>query len=159
MIFWIDASVLIHAEKKTYPIIRVPQFWKFLDKRLAAGTIKMPRLAYEEIIGFGDGLSDWCKIRKSASLCIRASKDVQQNCLSRVAGHVYSKHKPHQAAGFLKGAHAWLVAQALCEGGTVVTEETRGVKMKVKIPTVTKDLGGAWCDTSDMLNALEARFG
>jgi len=33
------------------------------------------------------------------------------------------------------------------------------VKLKVKIPTVTKALGGKWCDTSDMLNELKARFG
>jgi hypothetical protein len=79
--------------------------------------------------------------------------------MSRVTGYVYEKHAPHQAAEFLKGADSWLIAHALCEGGTVVTEESRGVKLKVKIPTVTKALGGTWCDTSDMLNQLEARFG
>ena len=157
--FWIDASVLIQAEKKAYPFIRVPQFWTFIDEKLATGEIKMPRLAYEEVAGFGDELSKWCKLRKANGLCIRASKDVQQKCLTRVSGHVYEKHAHHQAADFLKGADAWLIAHALCEGGTVVTEETRGVKLKVKIPTVTKALGAKWCDTSDMLNELKARFG
>jgi hypothetical protein len=157
--FWIDASVLIQAEKKAYPFVRVPQFWTFIDEKLASGEIKMPRLAYEEIVWFGDDLSKWCKARKSNGLCIRASKDVQEECLGRVSGYVYNKFAHHQAAHFLKGADAWLIAHALCEGGTVVTEETRGVKLKVKIPAVTKALGGTWCDTSDMLNQLEARFG
>lgn len=157
--FWIDASVLIQAEKKHYPIIRVPQFWTFIDQKLESGQIRMPRIAFEEVASFGNGLAEWCKLRKNRGLCIRASKDVQEKCMSRVTGYVYEKHAPHQAAEFLKGADSWLIAHALCEGGTVVTEESRGVKLKVKIPTVTKALGGTWCDTSDMLNQLEARFG
>jgi hypothetical protein len=158
-VFWVDASVLIQAERKYYPFKRVPQFWAFIDQQLQSGNIRMPRLAYEEVASFGDDLSDWCKARKAKGLCVRASKDVQQRCLAKVIDYVYSNHPPHQAAEFLKGADSWLIAHALCEGGTVVTEETRGVKMKVKIPTVTKTLGGAWCDTSDMLNSLDARFG
>lgn len=158
--FWIDASVLIQAEKKIYPARRVPQFWTFLHGELEAGNVKMPRLAYDEVVDFGDGLSDWCKQRKSMGLYVRASKSVQQDCYARVVEHVYQKHASHQAAEFMKGADPWLIAHALCEGGTVVTEETRGgAKLKVKIPTTTKELGGRWCDLSDMLDELNANFG
>ena len=105
-------------------------------------------------------MSEWCKQRKGIGLYTRASKDVQENCYARVAEHVVQKNASHQAAEFMNGADPWLIAHALCEGGTVVTEETRGgAKLKVKIPTVTKELGGRWCDLSDMLDKLDAHFG
>lgn len=158
-VFWIDASVLIQAHRKHYPFQRLPQFWAFIHEKLESGEIKMPRIAFEEVVGFGDELSDWCKLRKTLGLCTRAAKDVQERCFPSVANYVYDNNQPHQASEFLKGADPWLIAHALCEGGTVVTEETRGTKLKVKIPTVTKALGGAWCDTAEMLNQLDAKFG
>ena len=74
MIYWIDAGVLIQAARGTYRFKMIPQFWQFVHTQSVAGTIRMPRLAYEEITdgGYDDQLVAWCKSRKQIGLCRNA---------------------------------------------------------------------------------------
>ncbi len=123
-IYWIDSGVLITAKNRTYGFQLVPKFWVFMQNQLEAGTIRMPRMAFEEIADGNDDLAKWCKLRKGiGSFCVRADKQVQKRYAS-IAEYVYGKYKYHQAAEFLKGADGWVIAHALETHGFVVTDES-----------------------------------
>jgi uncharacterized protein DUF4411 len=158
-IYWIDAGVLIMAKNRHYAFELVPKFWTFMHGHLEAGTIRMPKLAFEEVIDGNDDLARWCKDRKGiGSFCVKPDRNVQERYRT-IAGYVYEKYKPHQAAEFLRGADGWVIAHALESQGFVVTEEnTLHNKSKIKIPTVSKALHAPWKNTFDMCKELGARF-
>ena len=155
-LYWIDAVVLIQASNAYYPFHRVPKFWIFISRQLDSGTIRAPKIVWQEVSDGTDELANWVRQRKEKGLCVTASKTVQEK-YKEISGHVYSKYKPHQAGEFLKGGDGWVIAHAMATSGTVVTEESdRSRKAKVKIPTVCKALGIKCINTFSMLEELEA---
>jgi hypothetical protein len=159
-VHWIDAGVLIHAVRGPYPHNRVPQFWSFLHEQLEAGTVRMPRMAYEEVVesGYTDELRDWCKNRKQLGLCVVETKLVQER-YGLLAAHAQGKYKPHQVAQFLAGADGWIIASAMATDGVVVAQENeRHNRSKIKIPTVAKAFDVKVVNMFQMLNALHADF-
>jgi hypothetical protein len=129
---------------------------EFYFKQLEAGTIKAPKIVWQEVHDGTDELAQWVSQRREKGLWVNASQDVQKH-FGTVSAHVASKYKPHQAGEFLKGGDGWVIAHAMASGGTVVTEEsTRSRKAKVKIPTVCKALSVRCVNTFTMLEELNA---
>jgi hypothetical protein len=62
---------------------------------------------------------------------------------------------------FAAGADGWLIAYALCNKCTIATQEIYEpqTKAKIKIPNVCEVFHVNYCNTFDMLRALEIRFG
>jgi hypothetical protein len=157
--YWIDAGVLITAKNKHYGFKLVPSFWTFLENQLKLGTVRMPKMSFQEITDGNDDLAKWCKDRKAiGSFCVKSNRDVQER-YKFLAEHVFSTYKPHQAGDFLKGADGWLIAHALESHGYVVTDENRRYPSKVKIPIVAKALGATWKTLFDMCKEMNASFG
>ena len=158
-IYWIDAGVLIMASNGHYGFKLVPKFWIWIHGQIECGTVRMPKLAYQEVIDGNDELARWCKDRKGlGSFCVKPEKEVQHR-YKTIADYIYTKYKPHQAAEFLRGADGWLIAHALETHGFVVTEENIKHNLsKIKIPTVAKALHAPWRSTVDMCKELEAKF-
>jgi len=158
-IYWIDSGVLISAKNGLYSPSLVPQFWDFIEEKLGDGTIRMPKMCFDEITEGNDELAKWCKARKGVGhFCVRANKEVQER-YATIADHVCAKHKPHVAAEFLKGADGWVIAHAMATTGYVVTEELRNqYKSKIKIPVLAKTLRVQWKTTPQMCTELGARF-
>ena len=155
MSYWQDANVFIQAKNKTYKFGRVPQFWAFLSAQLEAGTLKVPKIVYEELVKINDELATWCKARKTKGLCVHANKQVQA-CYQQIANHVMTKYAERHANEFLKGGDGWVIAHAMAERGIVVTQESdKPTKTKVKIPNVCKEFGVKCIDTYDMLEELD----
>lgn len=158
-IYWLDANVFIQARNGPYSFTLVPPFWAFLCEQLEQGTIKCPKMVYDELIDGNDDLAAWFKPRREKGLCHHPTETVQQ-CYSTVANHIATRYKPHQAAEFLIGADGWLIAHAMDGDGVVVTQESdRSHRSKIKIPTICKVFGVRCMDTYQMLGALGARLG
>jgi hypothetical protein len=161
--YWLDASVLIQAHHRLYPFERDPRFWSWMDSQLDAGSVGMPTVAFVEVTNGNDALVKWCKDRKTRGLNIRPSADVQRH-MGAVAAYVQTKHEgrnmQHHIGKFLAGADPWLIAHAMDDGGTVVTQEERAKKheSRIKVPDVCKAMRAAWCDIYEMLDRLKARF-
>lgn len=137
----------------------VEEFWAFLSDQLDEGAIRTPLMVYKEIADGHDQLAQWFKTRKKNGLCVRPSRDVQKK-LTIVSGHVVAKHGTQWATPFLKKADPWIIAHALADGGTVVTQETeQGKGQKVKVPTVCGELGVKCIDTYEMLRRLGFKTG
>jgi hypothetical protein len=137
----------------------VPKFWIWIDGEIQKGTVRMPKIAFEEVVDGNDELAKWCRVRKGVGyFCVKPGKNVQER-YNAIADHVYTSYKPHQAAEFLKGADGWIIAHALESQGFVVTEENVAHnRSKVKIPTVCKAVHAPWKNTFDMCNELNAQF-
>lgn len=157
-IYWIDAGVLIQAERGPYGMEMVPQFWQFIHEQLEKETIQMCRRAFQECTegGYEDELAAWCRSRKKMGLCRNETQAVQAEygTIVSLIHHLYPG-KPHQVAEFLRGADGWVIACALATDGVVVTMETeRSHKSKIKIPTVAKRFDVRCVDTYQMLREL-----
>lgn len=165
-IYWLDGGVLITAYKGVYAPELVPGFWSFIDAQLRLGTVRMPKMSWEEIADGNDGLAKWCKDRRSIGhFCVKACDcpDVEKY-QTLIADFVIANNSQQAAADFLRGADPWVIAYALATGGYVVTEELRrAYKSKIKIQHVAKAKNAPFrvtCkNTREMCIELGARFG
>ena len=48
--YWLDASVFIEAQNRTYPMGIMDSYWKWLAGRIEDGTIVCPKLVYQEVV-------------------------------------------------------------------------------------------------------------
>lgn len=166
MAYWIDAGVLIQAHRGSLNQKIVPQFWQFLHEHVEAGTICMPRIAYEEVVdgGYDDEVVTWCKARKKLGLCCNETQAVQER-YGILAAHVQEKHskKPQQVRDWFDDADGWVIAHAFAEddgAGIVVTEEYERAtnKSKIKIPGLCKVFDIECINTAKLLRVLNADF-
>src|SRR6267154_1657626 len=125
-IYWLDANVLIQAKNGPYKFKVFGVFWAFLDEQIGAGTIRCPKMVYQEIVKNEEPLDDlatWIRVRRQSGLFVDANADVQK-AMNTVADHVIGKYEQHHAGHFLSGADPWLIAHAIYSKGIVVTHES-----------------------------------
>jgi rRNA-processing protein FCF1 len=137
--YWIDSCVFIDSANGPYTFARAPGYWLFIDKGLKEKSICTSEMVYRELVGFGDELSKWIKHRKQFGLCIPLDKAVQEQ-MTKVADHVATcgRYDASNISDFLSGADPWIIAHAITNGGTVVTNESRlqPNAKKVRIPDI-----------------------
>jgi predicted nucleic acid-binding protein len=161
-VYWLDTNVFIQAKNGPYNFKVFGVFWAFLHEQITAGTIRCPKMVYQEIVTNEDSLDDlakWIKSRRQSGLVVDADRDVQK-AMTMVSDHVLKNYAQHHAAQFLSGADPWLIAHALHTNGVVVTHEsTRHPNAKtVRIPDVCAAIGVPCMDTYKMLEKLGADF-
>jgi len=155
--YWLDTNVFIEAMNTYYAFTRVSKFWAFLSEQLVAGTICCPKRVYEELTKENNQLAKWVRARKEKGMCVMPSKEVQKR-YTEIADHVFTNNSRVRTEEFLTGADGWVVAYALHLGGTVVTQESRSRKRKVRIPAVCKLFDVPCIDTFAMLDRFDAEF-
>jgi len=64
--YLLDANVFIQAKNEYYGFDIVPAFWVWLVSANAAGTVFSIEKVGEELVGFGNELSEWAKGRDQA---------------------------------------------------------------------------------------------
>ena len=124
MLYLIDANVLIDANRDSYPIARVPQFWDWLIVMGQQGRVKVPLEIYEEIIVGNDALTSWLKDNKNAILL---DESVSANMVANVVDRGYANDLTDDE--LLKmGNDPFLIAYALADRNrrcVVTTEASR----------------------------------
>jgi hypothetical protein len=159
--YWLDASVLIEAHLRTYPIGIANSFWAWLGGQVQNGNVVCPRRVYKEVAEteHQDELAQWVKHRKGKGLCISPSRLVQTR-VKEITAYVFTKYKNVEAWDFSKGADPWVIAHALEDHGIVVTKEsfTRPDAQKARIPDVCDCFNVKCIDTLEMLKQLKAKF-
>jgi hypothetical protein len=163
--FWLDADVLIQAKNGLYSFEIAPPFWSFLDAQAKQGKIRSSTKIYGEILkreAEKDKLTLWVKNRKNSGLFVTPTKDVQKT-YGEIADYVIEKYSQRRAkaAQFLSGGDGWIIAHAKCDGGTVVSHESRVDKtsMTPKIPNVCTDFTVPCIGLAQMLTTLNFKFG
>jgi hypothetical protein len=163
--YWLDADVLIQAKNTLYSFQIARPFWTFLEEQANVGTICSSVRIYAEILRHEDKedeLTKWAKQHRNSGLFAPTDKAVQE-AFSRIANRVAQRYpeKPAKVAEFLKGGDGWIIAHALCDGGTVVSNENRVVAASLtpKIPNMCHEFGVGCIGLPALLTKLRFRFG
>jgi hypothetical protein len=163
--YWLDSDVLIQAKDGLFSFEIAAEFWIFLEEQASVGSLCSSTQVYGEIMRFQDkedALVKWAMPRRTSGLFCLPDRDVQTAC-GQVGDYVvktYTK-RPPAVAQFLGGADPWIIAHAMCDGGTVVSHESRLDKsaLRPKIPNVCHAFGVGCIGLPAMLKALKFRFG
>jgi len=161
-IYWLDTNAFIQAKNGPYKFKVFGVFWAFLHEQIEAGTIRCPKMVYQEIVNNEeprDDLANWIKTRRQSGLFVDPNADVQ-NAMTTVADHVIGNYEPQHAGHFLSGADPWLIAHAIHSKGVVVTHESarRPQAKAARIPDVCDAFKVPCIDSYEMLDRLGAHF-
>ena len=157
--FCLDADTLIQAKNGPYGFDIAPRFWEWLASRLSDGTIFTSRLVYDEWIKGDDELAGWVENMKDAGCFIEPDENTQR-AYREIADYVNGRYVRHQVSLFLKGADAWVIAQARIESAIVATQETLvpDNSTRIKIPNVCQQFGVLHVNLYEMMRRLGANL-
>lgn len=155
--YLIDTNVLIHAKNWHYGFEFCPAFWDWIDVSTAAGTVTSVQSVRDELTGGNDQLATWALRRPNLfphpDQRVRAAHDEVS---------VWANGTDYDVSAidtFLGEADAWLVANGLAHGSTVVTHERHsGSRLRIKIPNACDALGVHCLDPFTMLREVRPRF-
>ena len=160
-IFVPDTNVFITAHRSYYPLNLCPGFWNCLIHHLHSGRILSIDRVRDELIGYGDELSNWVQnappemfVPSSEAPVIGAYQEVMSWVNCRVQFSTQANYE------FSQGADGWLVAYAMSHNVILVTLEVSqpNVRRRVPIPNVCDQFGVTPMDTFEMLDDLGVRF-
>lgn len=169
----LDANVFIEAHQRYYGFDICPGFWLSLlrqhqarricsiDKIKQELVMPKPKLNDEDP-GEEDKLSEWVQRQAPRAFFQKTTSKTISDAFSEMVKWAQDEHQftPGAKAEFASVADGWLVAHARVNGLTVVTHETYApeVKNKVKIPNVCIEFDVEYCNTFEMLRALQEAF-
>lgn len=157
----IDASVFIEAARRYYAFDLAPGFWHQLVQHADDGRIVSIDRVQRELKRGQDELAQWADSGFSHAFASTDLPDVHRT-YSDIMAWVYAQDQFFEAAKaeFARGADGWVIAYALANGSTVVTEEVPrpNVRRKVPIPNVCQAFRVSFLDTFDMLRELGTRL-
>lgn len=136
MQYLIDTDVLLQSAKFHYPFHIFPGFWSWLDSGINNGWARSVNAVYQEI-EYPAELKEWVDLRIGKLFIDESHPDIQA-IQKKIASWVSQNFEPQNSRQFLQVADPWLIATAVKNEGTVVTQEARVSPdaKKVKIPNV-----------------------
>lgn len=152
--FWIDTDALMNAKNRGYSFEVAPEFWDLLLGMAANDVLRAPLWVQTELREGNDKLAEWAK-EHSEFFC-DPSEHVQAK-YHEIADYVRGYYDEAFSKDFLKGADAWHIAHACCEGGQIVTGERESRQSpapkngKARIPDVAKVFGVQCLSMDQML--------
>ncbi|HEY59703.1 MAG TPA: DUF4411 family protein [Anaerolineae bacterium] len=157
MLYLLDANVLIDANRKYYPIDRVPEFWEWLVHIGKIGKVKIPIEVYEEIRIGKDNLAIWAK-QEETETALLLNEEVDLAITPRVINEGYGDDLTDSEFEHL-GRDPFLIAYALkCsnERCVVTTEVSKPKKQRANrhVPNVCDTFGISWCHTFEFVRTL-----
>ncbi len=160
MKYLLDANTFIEANNRYYGMAICPAYWQWILKSNAENEVSSIEFVKNELVHYGDEVSDW--VKENDHLFTPESDEETQTAFQKVLNYVMSmtdmKKGSHEE--FLSGADPWLIAKAMVTGATIVTHEQYklGIKRKILIPNVCKELHVKCIDTFELLHDLDAQF-
>ena len=141
MLYLLDASVLITANRTYYPLERVPEYWEWLVNCGDQTQVKIPREMYDEINKGDDDLKSWLNNNRDALLF---DEEVDAEQVKTVLASGYAPDLNDVEIERL-GADPFLIAYALVDPAqrrVVTTEVSRrsAIRANRMIPDVCEGL-------------------
>ena len=164
MKYIIDTNILITAWKITYPIDVFPSFWEQLENKFISGDIVICESVYEELKRIDDDLWKWFhNTIKTNSIPVEKSNETEIiDAYSCVINKANENNRYYSSAliEFGNNADGWIIAHALANGYTLVTEEKPNTdrKKSVKIPDICLLVSVEYINTVKMLQQLGFKF-
>lgn len=156
MLYLLDASTLINAQRNWYALNRVPEFWEWILHHAEAGTVKLPPEIYAEVENGNDGLAAWMK-EADHKRALRLTEDADLTKVQTVLAKYGDD--PSEADLIKIGQDPFLIASALdhADRYVVTAEVSKPGKQGAnrKVPNVCDDCGVAWLSPVDFINELD----
>lgn len=160
-LYVLDANVFIEAYRRYYACDICPGFWEWLSHRSTRSDIVSIDRVKEEIVGYGDALSEWARSAPPELFIPTGEQDVLE-AYRQVMDWVRQnpQFQPQAKEEFAVGADGWLIAYAIVHGSVLVTHEAYrpDTERRVPIPNVCEEFGVRCVDTFAMLRQLQVRF-
>lgn len=158
MLFFLDANVLIDANRDYYPIERVPEFWDWLVHHGEQGNVKIPLEVYEEIKDGNDNLAAWSK-EPNVQSALLLDEEVDVDLVSKAINDGYAPDLTDDEVEKI-GRDPFLVAYGLADLGQrcVVTTEVskpRRSRANRHLPDVCADFGVPCRNTFQFVQDLD----
>ncbi len=157
-VYCLDANVLIQAWQKYYSPKFCPDYWNVLVTLGTQGIVFLPEAVFDEVARAEDELSAWLKDSK---LPVKPDDHQVAECLKSI----YAKDPvPKYLVDNTRQrslADPWVIAHAMNENATVVTQEVKvtvpGSK-RIKIPNVCENMGIRCINDFQLIDELGIRF-
>lgn len=161
--FWLDANVLIEANRRSYPYQIAKTFWLRLAEQVEKGNVVSPRRVYQELTEnekHQDFVKHWVKVRHK-QLSQVPNRDVSK-LVGNIQEYAYSNHQfiQYECWKFSGGGDPWVIAHAKIDGGIVVTQES-GLRPEAKkplVPDICKAFEVDCVNTIGMFEKLNVTF-
>ncbi|MBI2816418.1 MAG: DUF4411 family protein [Acidobacteria bacterium] len=163
MRYWLDADTFINANNGPYPILNARSFWKSLTDQVKQGRIVAPKRVFDEVTKGrkkDDALAIWMKLRKTEGLCQKCTLQIDK-IATKIGDYVFGgRYQPRHAMEFSKGADPWLIAFAIDDHGTVVTNESKKYAnaQKVRIPDVCDHFNVRCITLNELIIEINLQF-
>jgi uncharacterized protein DUF4411 len=162
---WLDSSVFITARDTMFAFDINASFWAWMTTALESGIVVAPKKVYMEIVEnvrMTDDLAIWVKTRRKKGLCVEPDEKTLQ-ALKSVTNYLFQPGGRYEypfALDFVRGADPWIIAHAMADGGTVVSQETdkQPLAKRVRIPDVCDKFGVPCVKVWDMLRNLNVKL-
>ena len=161
--YLLDSNFFINAHRAWYPFDVVPSFWARVQELAQDGVIASIDKVQQEIIHGNDKLKEWISTNLPKIFFADSSAFITEYArVAQWANSMAHHYKPGALSEFLQAdeADAWLVAGALRQGITVVTNEVSNLEMKVRIaiPEPCDYFKVPFCNTIEMFRKLKVTF-
>lgn len=152
MILCIDTSSLLQAWVRAYPIDRFPSLWELLNNAGSDGAIISSIEVLHEINKKEDGLYRWAK--ESALNFLDIDDQIQDHVIDILQDYPRILNTKANKSG----ADPFVIATALANKATVVTEEDGGTPKNPKIPFVCGAMNIQCTNILGLLRKLDFKF-
>lgn len=163
-IFLIDANVLIDAHQRYYAFDIAPSFWKRLVDHAKSGrVVSIDRVGHElKNANDDDPLNSWSK-ELFSQWFVSTQDTAVYEAYSKIMEWVQDNEQFYDAAKseFASVADSWLVAFALANNYTIVTQEVyqENARKRILIPNVCREFNIPYMNTFQMLRDLQVVLG
>jgi hypothetical protein len=157
--YLLDSNFFISAHRSYYPFDVVPSFWERVKELASDGIIASIDKVHHEIVHGNDKLKEWISFNLEKSFFADSSAFIMEYTrVAQWANSMSDHYKPGALNEFLQAeeADAWLVAGAMQQGTTIVTNEVSKPEMKVRIaiPEPCTHFNVSFCNTIEMFREL-----
>lgn len=164
MHYIVDSDALITAKNRYYAFDICPGFWKCVLHFHREGRVfSIDRVRSELLAGRRtEDLAQWVRNEVPNEFFLEVDADLVANAYTEIMMWVqrHPSYFESAKAKFATGADGWLVAYAMINNSTVVTNEQSSPQSRreVKLPDVCDQFAVKREDTFSMLRSLNARF-
>lgn len=153
----IDASAILDAWVRYYPIDTFPSFWEKFRVFIESGIGVATELVEQEIKKKDDGCYQWFSANKLIEFFIDLNDSVQTAVIDILKNPNYQRLVEDRKGTY--GADPFIIALAKVESLTVVTGEKPSNNLsKPKIPDVCSDMGIECINVLDLMRRESWQF-
>jgi predicted nucleic acid-binding protein len=159
----LDTNIFITAKNNWYPFDIFPSFWDKLLEKAKNEEFYISSEIYEELKAGDDELADWIEENKSYFKILPSDTSNLITCYSEIIQSVVDNeiYKESAKEEFARVADSWLIAHAMNNNLTIVTQEVQvdlNCKSRVKIPNVCSIFNIECIDVIEFMRRTSFRF-